>query len=147
MNPGRFTAYSIRMTAVFTPIVRSPSTRPIPTFVALIQVLTPIRLGAAEYQRETEPTMNGILKWPWSQSLALSGEGDLCRVKEIFSTGIRTHLSQLGIREGSVLEYVGKDDAGVWIRTPGGSSVRVERDYTWFIVVEPTRMEMDGELN
>jgi Fe2+ transport system protein FeoA len=103
--------------------------------------------AALEDERETKHTMNGILKWPWSQSLALYGEGDLCRVREIFSNGIRTHLSELGIREGSVLEYVGKDDAGVWIRISGAKSVRVDRNYTWFIVVEPTGAGVDGELN
>jgi hypothetical protein len=82
--------------------------------------------------------MDGIVKWPWRESLALAGDGDLFKVREILSGGVRAHLSGLGIWEGSTLEYVGKDDAGIWIRIPGGNAVRVERNHTWFIVVEPT---------
>ncbi len=81
--------------------------------------------------------MGTVSKWPWRQSLAMAREGELLEVKEILFGSLRDHLWTIGVREGSLLECLGKDDAGVEVRLPNGKGTKIERDYAWFISVEP----------
>jgi hypothetical protein len=89
--------------------------------------------------------MDDVLKWPWRESLAMASEGDLLEVKEILFGTLRDHLWEVGVRKGTRLEHLGRDDEGVQIRLPDGKAVRVARDHTWFIVVEPEAHPM-GEV-
>jgi len=79
--------------------------------------------------------MGGVLKWPWSQSLALARKGEVVEVKKILFGTLRDHLWKAGVREGATLEYLEKDDDGVRVRLGDGRGVRVDRDHSWFIVV------------
>ena len=79
--------------------------------------------------------MGGVLKWPWSQSLALASKGEVVEIKRILFGTIRDHLWEAGVREGATLEYLEKDDDGVRVRLGDGRGVMVDRDHSWFIVV------------
>ena len=81
--------------------------------------------------------MGGVLKWPWSQSLAMATEGDFLKIKEVLFGTVRDHLWEVGVRKGAKLEYVRRDEEGVEVRLPDGEGVKVARDHAWFIVVEP----------
>lgn len=81
--------------------------------------------------------MGTITKWPWRRSLAMASEGEHLKVKEILFGSLRDHLGAMGVEEGSTLECLGMDDAGVEVLLADGSGTRIERDYAWFIAVEP----------
>ena len=80
--------------------------------------------------------MGGVLKWPWSQSLAMATEGDFLKIKEVLFGTLHDHLWDVGVRKGAKLEYVRRDEEGVEVRLPDGKGVKVARDHAWFIVVE-----------
>jgi len=79
--------------------------------------------------------MGAVLKWPWSQSLAMAREGDVLEVREILFGSIRDHLWEVGVRKGATLEHLGRDAEAVAVRLPDGSGVKVARDHAWFVVV------------
>lgn len=81
--------------------------------------------------------MDGVLKWPWRQSLAMAREGDFLKIKAVLFGTLRDHLWGVGVRKGAKLEYVRRDEEGVEVRLPNGKDVKVARDHAWFIVVEP----------
>lgn len=62
--------------------------------------------------------MDDVVKWPWSQSLAMSRKGDFLEVKEILFGTRRDHLWEAGVRKGSRLECIGRDDKGAEVRLP-----------------------------
>lgn len=80
--------------------------------------------------------MGAVPGWPWNQSLALAREGDVLEVRDILFGSIREHLSEVGVRKGATLEYIGKDDKALSVRFPDGNGVKVARDHAWFVLVE-----------
>ena len=80
--------------------------------------------------------MGGVLKWPWSQSLALARKGEVLEVTQILFGTVRDYLWKAGVREGATLEHLGKEEDGVQVRLGDGRGVRVDRHDAWFIVVE-----------
>lgn len=80
--------------------------------------------------------MGAVLEWPWNQSLALAREGDVLEVKEILFGSIQEHLSEVGVRKGATLEYLGKDDVALSVRFPDGNGAKVARDHAWFVLVK-----------
>ena len=80
--------------------------------------------------------MDDVVKWPWRQSLAMARKGDFLEVKEVLFGTLRDHLHNAGVRSGTRLEYLGRNDEGVEVLLADGRGVRVAPDHTWFVVVE-----------
>lgn len=80
--------------------------------------------------------MDGVLKWPWTQSLATAREGDFLKIEEVLFGTLREHLWEVGVRVGERLEYVRMDEEGLEVRLPDGKGVKVAREHAWFIIVE-----------
>ena len=76
-------------------------------------------------------------RWSWAESLAVARPGGRYRVTEIVYSLVRDRCEELGIRRGDELRCLEMQRWTLQLELTDGRGVLLERDYAWFIQVEP----------
>lgn len=90
------------------------------------------------------PTSQDEPHWSWADALAAARPGERHRIVAILFSEVRERLARLGLAEDDLVRCVANDHAFVTLEGPGGARIDVERQYAWFVQVEPALGEPDG---
>ena len=87
-------------------------------------------------ERRTEPFSQTEPAW-WLRTLATARPGERCRVTSLVFSLVRDHCRELGFGENDVILCLGNGRDHVALRRPDGKKVLLEREYAWFVEVQP----------
>ncbi|HEY8484829.1 MAG TPA: FeoA domain-containing protein [Longimicrobiales bacterium] len=69
------------------------------------------------------------------RSLAATGPGESVEIRRILFGTLRALCADLGVREGDVVRCRAGTGSHIWLETPSGRTVAIERDWARFIQV------------
>lgn len=90
-------------------------------------------------ERTTNPR-----SWSWADALAAARPGVHYRASRIFFSMVRNRFSELGFSVGDEFVCTENKSEGVVLRRHDGRRVRLEREYAWFVEVEPIEARTDA---
>lgn len=95
--------------------------------------------GVSGREKTTNPG-----SWSWADALAAARPGVHYRASRIFFSMVRDRFSELGFSVGDEFVCTENTSEGVVLRRFDGRRVRLEREYAWFVEVEPVEARADA---
>lgn len=86
--------------------------------------------------------------WSWADALAAARPGARYRIRDIVFSMVHEHCEALDLHRGDELLCLRNQRWALELKRPDGRRVHLERDFAWFVQVEPVEpVEQSGTVS